>query len=105
MGILPASAGRPARRFDPPEVPRRFSPRLWSPPRVSVQNADLFLPVGTGVSSARVEAAVVRTGAGSGADAVLVVPAPQNEVQPRSYMDESAARTPCLLQHPSATVW
>ena len=45
-----------------------------------------FFPVGTGVSSARVGALVVRTGAGLGADVGLVVLAPPNEVQPRGSL-------------------
>ena len=44
-----------------------------------------------GVSSARVGALAVRTVAGLGADVRLVVPAPQNEVQPRSYRIEPVA--------------
>ena len=51
----------------------------------------VFPPVGTGVSSARVGAVAVRTGAGLGADVRLGVPAPQNEVQPRSYRIEPVA--------------
>jgi len=43
------------------------------------------------VSSARVGAVAVRTGAGLGADVGLVVLTPQNEEQPRSYRIEPAA--------------
>ena len=51
----------------------------------SVADSANFLPVGTGVSSARVGALIVRTDAGFWADVGLVVPVPKNEVQPRSY--------------------
>ena len=40
------------------------------------------------MSSARVGAVTVRTGAGLGADVRLAIPAPQNEVQPRPYRIE-----------------
>ena len=62
------------------------------------------LPVGTGVSSARVSALAVRTGAGLGADVGLAVPAPQNEVQLRSYMAAPAAHVADSAQSTTAPV-
>ena len=63
-----------------------------------------FLPVGTGVSSARVGALAVRTGAGLGADVGWVVLAPPNEVQPRSYRIEHAAHCADSAQLTAAPV-
>ena len=63
-----------------------------------------FFPVGTGVSSARVEAVAVRTSADLGADVRLVVLAPPNEVQPRSYRATPAAHVADSAQSTAAPV-